>query len=165
MSFASSYYQIDSPDPINSQDLATKHYRDMVGLRASCRYGLSAFTTSATAMTIQTIVFNILFYDDANAYNTTTGMFTCPYPGVYMVTAQYGLNITAGVQVNRYVWKNGLAMALSGSNYGGYNETAIVWSDRCVAGDALNVSLAVNQASVPLRTGTETGLDIVRMGP
>lgn len=165
MTFIPALSQIDCPDPINPQDLATKHYRDLVGLRASCRYGLTAFTTSGTAMTNQQVPFNILVYDDASAYNTTTGLFTCPYPGVYMVTAQFGLNPASGIQTNRYVIKNGTYVRTQGLNSSGYAEIPVFFTDRCVAGDTLAVAIAVNVASFVVRTGAETGLDIVRMGP
>ena len=32
----------------------------------------------------QTIVFNSALYNDGNAYSLSTGVFTCPYDGVYM---------------------------------------------------------------------------------
>lgn len=165
MTFIPSYNQIDSPDPINPQDLATKHYIDLVGLRASCRYLCSGFTTSATANTTQIVPFATLVYDDAGAYNTGTGVFTCPYPGIYMVTAQFGLNPASGTVANRMVFKNGAMARNSAVNSSGYQETPIAFTDRCVAGDTLDVRVSVGVASFAIRTGAETALEIVRIGP
>jgi hypothetical protein len=159
------YVRQSGPDPVNPTDLATKNYVDTVVVKASCRYGLTAWTTSATPMTAQIVPFNILVYDDAGAYNTTTGLFTCPYPGIYMLAGQFGANPATGVQVNRYVYKNGAVVRTSAANTSGYNEMPIVFTDRCVAGDTLGLALAVNVASFAIRTGGETGLDIVRIGP
>lgn len=168
MTFLPSYVQIDSPDPVNPQDLATKHYVDNWPVKASCRYSFSAFTTSATASTVQIVPFNVRYFDDALAYNTSTGIYTCPAPGIYQVVVWFGVNVASTVQINRYVYKNGAVILTNAvtTNPSGFQEIPSMIVDRCVAGDTLDVRILSSLASVALRSASgESNLCITYLGP
>lgn len=155
-----SYARINGVDPASQEDLVT--YRP-----ASCLYNLSAWTTGAPLLTAQTIPFDTRVFDDAGAYNTTTHVWTCPYPGVYMFVVQLGLNIV--VQQNFSLLKNASNTVISarGPYYttSAYYEQPMVFINRFVAGDTATPQFAINQASVPMRGGIESFLSIGYLHP
>jgi hypothetical protein len=57
------------------------------------------------------IIYGTEAYDSHSAYDNTTGIFTCPLPGKYRVTAGVGISgatsTAAGASYNMYVQKNG----------------------------------------------------------
>lgn len=150
MTFIPTYAQIDSPDPVNPPDLATKNYVDRA---ASCRYYHGGFTTPATANQQMTIPYSLRIFDDVNAFNATTYIWTCPFSGVYVVSFQCGINL-AGVQMNLVALKNGATLIVSGrgpfGTTSGYYEWPLTFVDRFVAGDTVTPQMscgAVSQAS------------------
>lgn len=128
-------------------------------VRASARYGCAAFTTSATPMTVQILPFTSRAFDDASAVNGTTGVWTCQFAGVYTFSFHVGLNISP-VQHNLYFYKNGAQTVLNARGPFAavtgtvFFEIPAIYTERCVAGDTVDCRLAVNQASVVIRTGT-----------
>lgn len=146
-----SYARINGVDPASVEDLVT--YRP-----ASCRYGIGAFTTSATSMAATTVTWNQKGFDDANAMNTSTGVWTCPYPGVYLISFYCGI-LVAGVQTNLILLKNGAQALVNGrGGFGttsGYQEMPCVMIDRLAVGDTIAAQVAVGVASLGMRTGAE----------
>ena len=131
------------------------------GVKASARYALTTFTTSATPLTVQILPYTVKGFDDANAVSATTGVWTCQFAGVYSFSFYVGL-LTTAVQHNLYYYKNGAQLTtnargpLTGVTASAYYETPSTVVERCVVGDTVDCRIAVNQASVVLRTGTES---------
>jgi len=124
--------------------------------RASCRYNLASFTTSATPLTWQIVPFATKIFDDANAYNTGTGVWTCPNPGVYLFSFQLGFNPASGIQNNRAIYKNGAALVVNGIQASGYSEIPLTAVDRAAAGDTYDFRCQINTASFALRGAPES---------
>lgn len=74
----------------------------------SCSYSNTSLTTF-TSSTFTTVPFTSKDHDTSNSYNTTTGVWTCPAPGKYMMSAQafIGGTWTAGNVAQMAVNKNG----------------------------------------------------------
>ena len=160
-----SYARINGVDPANVEDLVT--YRP-----ASLRYNYSAFTTSATAGASSIIPYNTRVFDDANAWNTSTYTWTCPYAGVYMVTWQVGINLPTVNQTNLTLNKNGSQAYVSarGSTAAGgmigFQEWPAIFIDRFVVGDTVQVFCAVaGQSSIGMRGAPEAPLMIGYLHP
>jgi len=63
----------------------------------ACRAYLSAGKSISTT-NFSTIAYDVKLYDTHNTYNTSTGLFTCPSPGYYRVTAALGADATAAAR-------------------------------------------------------------------
>lgn len=96
-------------------------------------------TLSSTSYTTpNALTYTSKLYDTNDAYNTSTGIYTVPVPGVYRITI--GASYTGAVTQNYGVYKNGsiaitaFAQAIAVARVNG--STTI----QCVAGDTLKVA-------------------------
>lgn len=97
-------------------------------------------------------VYNIVSLNIGNSYNSSTGIFTCPVAGVYMVHPG-GIGGQGGGYGYFYVFKNGVNVSARGIHFNanGYNlwpYTSQVFAVNCAANDQLNVRVLTGSASV-----------------
>ena len=97
--------------------------------------------------TIGTIVWNVSMVDTANAYNTSTGLFTCPKAGHYEIHWNYLQRFTGYLRTTAQ--KNGSHIYGSGQQTMIYGYNASSEEDQrtafaivnCAAGDTLSIRL------------------------
>jgi len=168
MTFADYARIINSPDPVNPQDLSTKNYVDLGDRTYYCRaYRSAAFTFSATANT----QWNPVMWDvvqQGSGYSTGTGLYTCPVTGIYLVRASISVGMTVAGSVTVGILLNGGQWAIT-NLYQSLGTAAtvaecndMVW---CNAGDTLSAFASTSQASAPLRAvASESHMDVAKIG-
>ena len=123
------------------------------GVWKKARDVVHAFYNRSTAGTVPTAAgitkFDQLELDPYGLYNTTSGLFTCPVPGVYRLTATVGAVATAagqflqiGIQPNGTIGKNGPTSWSSAASQALTSGCAI--NRGCLAGDTLNPWIAAS---------------------
>jgi hypothetical protein len=155
-----------TPAAVNPGDMASKSYVDTAG---STRYAFrgvrtAALNSSGTAATSQIVVFDQAPVNQGNCYNTTTGLYTCPVAGVYMVHGGLGWNLSASGQGFTQIFKNGAEVRRVGITSSGYAETSVTYIDLCVAGDTFQLNNQSSLTTQGIRLGTETYFNAVFMG-
>lgn len=111
-------------------------------------------TAVAVTNTYATLVANTKVFDTHNAYNTSTGIFTAPAPGIYSLCAQSSVDPSSGQEVQVRLFAGGVAVAqswASTSDNRAANVSAIV---RLNAGDQVFLQ---HQSPVTLNTVTTAG--------
>jgi hypothetical protein len=110
-----------------------------IGVRAGCRYYTTTYTSSATPNTPTIIHYTNKVFDQANAYNTNTGLYTCPRAGLYLVLCKASVNLGAAGNFQGMVYKNGVddAMELRPVTPSGFSQPEVVDLVTCAAGDTL----------------------------
>ena len=123
----------------------------------------TATLTTATSPAI--VVFDGAPVNVGSCYNTTTGLYTVPYAGVYLAHGGVGYNVASSATSSIYIYKNGTVARSSSFTVNGFTETDVMLIDQCVAGDTL--ALWFNSSVSPVtsvRLATETYLQIARIG-
>lgn len=166
MTFIPSYAQIDSPDPVNPQDLATKNYVDT--RYAARAYRSAAFTTSSTVSQNTQMIYDVKHFDASNSYNTTTGLYTCKVAGVYVVRMSVSIGMTVAgsvsitIQLNGGTWANGQVFQTIGTTATVPNLTDIM---QCGVGDTIGFWYSCSQASVAGRNvASECHMGVALLG-
>jgi hypothetical protein len=143
---------------------------------ATARYGLrvqrsSPITAPATGNTWVRLVFDAKILDEGNCYSTTSGDYTCPVAGLYLVNVQVGWNMgqSGGYTFGMGVYKNGVmsrTTSLTQSANPGYAEPSVTLVDRFAAGDLISGWWFHSiPNAVGMRSAQETTMCIVFMGP
>lgn len=172
MTFTPSYAQIDSPDPISPQDLATKNYVDTrpdIRPRYSCRVVRNAALTLPGANVAQQIFWDSKTWDPDICYSLASGMYTCPVAGLYLFRASTSISMTGAGTLNCVLVKTGANAAVVGSYTALAQAFAVmnVSVENCVVGDVLGVNHQCSIASVTMRAPapTEAFMEVVYLGP
>jgi hypothetical protein len=131
------------------------------------------YNTSSQAMgtgTIDTVILTSKDYDTHSAYSS--GLFTCPIPGLYSVqfAASTASRASATYDVTTYIYKNSSSV-IDQNNFNNdssithnYNNT-IATTIRCVAGDTLSGRCRLGYSSVSLDgSATRNVISITRVG-
>lgn len=116
------------------------------------RAGRSTNTAAPTGVTVN---FNSIFYDPDNAYDNTTGIWTCPADGEYRIDAQVRLDsMTAGNNLALEIRKNNIveAQTFTVNDSSGRAVQPITTTLRLVKGNDIRITLNYGGA-----TGTITG--------
>jgi hypothetical protein len=133
-------------------------------------YRAAAFTFPSVASTaVNPFIYDtkVAGFDPGNNYNTSTGMYTCPIAGLYLVKAQISIGATAtGQAINAQVYQNGVYQLIG--NIITPNASALIGQAMtvlaCAAGDTINLAGQCNAASIPARANlVETNMLIVWM--
>lgn len=109
----------------------------------------AAVVHMATAVSIPNSTDVLLKFDTKDsdpdvAYSVSTGLYTCPVAGVYLVAGQVGFPVFQGSTTTNSIWKNGALIARPfWSNNGGGNTRIMAFSMAlaCAAGDTLGVGI------------------------
>jgi hypothetical protein len=108
--------------------------------QASCRVGMSGANFTLAASSTNVIVYNYEQFDINNDYNTSTGKFTCPHAGRYLVfhvLTGRDSNTTQGIVEAKIFWNNSeVNRQFMGYGDGNYNATA-----SCIVNAAANDTL------------------------
>ena len=92
-----------------------------------------------TSFSTSPIIFNTKVRDTHNAYSTSTGIFTCPIAGIYMVAVNYYSNAYTSA-VRPRIWhanSSGTIYTDGGCQLNGQNTVSCTDIFYCVAGDRL----------------------------
>jgi hypothetical protein len=95
--------------------------------------------------TVAVVPFTTKDYDSHNAYNTSTGLYTCPVPGKYRVSSLITVNMTLGTgsYILSVVYKNGVntkrLQLTAGSGNSSFFSASGSATIQCLAGDTLAV--------------------------
>lgn len=134
------------------------------------RYTTITSTTIPTSFAV--MPFNVLVKDTHNAYNTTTGLYTCPVSGMYSVKAVIGtaaLTLTTAQGFQMAVYKNGSIYSNLAQTFGaggGGQGYVISGGDDipCNAGDTMAIyATAGAVGGLSINAGVNH-LSIVRVG-
>ena len=123
-------------------------------------YGRKDNVSSYT--TVGTIVWNVSMVDTASAYNTSTGLFTCPKAGHYEIHWNYlqrsdGYLRTTAQKNGSHIYGSGSATMIYGWN--GANEedmraaTCIV---NCAVGDTLSIRFEDKSSTADIYFGSNS---------
>lgn len=114
----------------------------------------SSSSTSLTTGTITTLLFVNKNLDTDNAYNTSTGLFTCPTTGIYEGAGRVILNTGGGwgatEEANLYLYKNSaIAARIGGTSMEATHSTYVQLSStpamvQCNAGETLSIRAMQN---------------------
>ena len=124
---------------INSSGIVTKPNHPLFS-----GYQSGSNTGSTGGSTDYLIVCNGSYVNNGSHYNTSTGVFTCPVDGIYIVHA-YAMSITATADGVFYatrlrLYKNGAGIGNYAYNYGdGYRHVSGNWAINCSTNDTLGV--------------------------
>ena len=138
--------------------------------RAAVRaYRTAAFTFPATANQLATLIYDTKVFDQANAYNASTGVYTCPVTGLYLIRASWSLAGVSASTLNVISLKNGtnnamhIAPPLAAT---GALLAQISTLDQCNAGDTITFNAQTATASATSRLAmAETHMAIACLGP
>jgi hypothetical protein len=153
-------------DPARITDVRPSGLAVPADPKASLRYTHPTFTTPATAMQAIDIPYTSKVFDDLNAYNTSTLIWTCKVAGAYLFSFQVAENFGAGYQRNLTSLKNGVQIYTgakgpwTGATGTTYGEIPGIFIDRCVIGDAYRFQLNSGAVSTATRLGPESALSI-----
>jgi hypothetical protein len=95
-------------------------------------------------------VYNTAQLNRGSHYNTTSGRFTCPLAGVYLIHAGY-LGGNTGNYSYIWVYKNGINITSNGvhHNVGNYWKVCSqVFAIQCVVNDLLEIRIATGNSTV-----------------
>jgi hypothetical protein len=151
---------------VRPKRLTTAHFSYAMRYDRSTSLTMSATPNTAIVVPCQ----NKIFDQTNNAYNTTTGLYTCPVGGLYSVTCQLGWNMaqSGGYVITVYLYKNGVALRANSITQGsnpGYAEPQISTHDVANAGDTYAMYAQHSVASaVGLRGTNETSISIAYLG-
>lgn len=111
MTFIPSYAQIDSPDPVNPQDLATKNYIDTKPFFSVA--GPAAPGSVASGATAQLTTWNgASVQRGAGSFVTATGVYTVGLAGIYRVRLQVYWALATAFSTNAgfhtFIQRNGV---------------------------------------------------------
>ena len=114
---------------------------------------LSSYTT------IGTIVWNVSMIDTASAYNTSTGLFTCPKAGYYEIHWYYlqrmdGYLRTTAQKNGSHIWGSGQATMIY--SYSSANEEDLR-SATCIVNCSVNDTLSIRFEDKSSNTDIYTG--------
>ena len=130
----------------------------------------AALTAPATANSLTTLIYDSVVTNQGGNYSTSTGIYSCPYAGVYQVIASLGWNMAqaGGYVCGVQVWRNGTvvkATAITQPANPGYAEPQAAWCDVCAQGDTLSAQWFHSIASATgFRSGAETQMNITYLG-
>ena len=109
--------------------------------------------------TIGTIVWNVSMVDTANAYNTSTGLFTCPKAGHYEIHWNYlqrftGYLRTTAQKNGSHIYGSGQQTMIYGNNSSDEEDmraaTSIV---NCAVGDTLSIKFVDKNSTADIYFG------------
>jgi hypothetical protein len=140
--------------------------------KASARYHGGSFTTSATPSTEQILTnYWVTDFDDLNAMAIAAGVWTCGLAGLYLYSVQLGANPAGALTRRQYKTPVGGArtgVIASTTSVSGattrYDETPMVYLDRCTVGDKMDWTISTTTPSFVIRGGVETILNIAYLG-
>lgn len=95
-------------------------------------------------------IYNTAQVNRGSHYNTSTGVFTCPLAGVYLIHAGY-LGGNTGSYSSMYVYKNGVNVTASGihHNVGNYYKTCSqVFAIDCAVNDQLTLRAITGSTTI-----------------
>lgn len=119
--------------------------------------GAYSFTTTLTVLKFDTPA-----TDSHSAFSTSTGQYTVPEEGIYLVTADVFAAATAG-NATVFVQKNGSTIGEGRTVTGSANlPVAVTCFANCQAGDLLDIAIQ-GSTTIAGVTGTQTRLDIVKI--
>ena len=101
----------------------------------------------STYTTTGTIVWNVSMIDTTSAYNTSTGLFTCPKSGYYEIHWHYlqrgsGYLRTTAQKNGSHVWGSGQATIIYGTNTSDEEDQRTAFAIvNCAVGDTLSIRL------------------------
>jgi len=122
----------------------------IVSVRATQTAAMNLTTTPAI------IPFNSEQWDTQNAYNTTTGQFTCPVAGKYRISAQAcGSSTSASQWVGVQVLKNGVQQGSQSvwNPSTGNTQAQVVDTLDCAIGDVISFTGSASQTMAVYVTG------------
>lgn len=152
-----------------------KHLRFTGGGRHACRaFCNSAYTQPATTALIQ---LNAVTWDESNAFNTTTFLYTAPEAGLYDARGAFIANsneVDDTFQSSALLRINGVTVAQTDfmTSRGDYTETDAYGLDvadllNLAAGDTVGLLLTTSAGTMPdfSATSLQNYLSIYRTGP
>ena len=117
-------------------------------------------TDSNNYTTVGTIVWNVSIIDTASAYNTSTGLFTCPKAGYYEVQWMYlsrfsGYLRTTAQKNGSHVWGSGQATIIYNNNYDNGDEQMVFGTTivNCAVNDTLSIRLEDKNSNADIYFG------------
>lgn len=132
-------------------------------------------STTPTSLTPAVVKMATKVFDTHSAYDTSTGLYTCPVAGKYSVNVQYHVSSSASAASNAFdaaIYKNGSSVAsryvtayITGAAEHSPGVSALV---DCLAGDTIGAYLGQNLSgsNLTISNNTRTYIDIERVsGP
>lgn len=117
----------------------------------------NAYLNSAQSMTTTAapVQFNVVDFDTAGAYNTSTYTYTCPCAGYYSVDASLTAQASAGNFIYGYIYKNGASLVRNQAALASGADVSLKVSRtvKCNAGDTLQIYVQ-GSATVALEVGS-----------
>lgn len=160
-----SYAFIDGIDPVSPADHATKNYVDLTRKVPYVRAYRAAGISFTAGQNYNPFIYDtkVAGTDPGNNYSTSTGIYTCPIPGLYFVRASLSMGFTAaGIATVSVQWNAGGFAVMNNQNPSGTNATVCesVGIILAAAGDTFQVSASSSIANPARAVAGETNLVI-----
>ncbi len=126
-------YDATAEDHWFSVEMSQGPAQIMASSLIACQYNTTGGVTSWGATTV--IPYTAKQFDTTNSYNTSTGLFTCPSPGIYSVTSQF---FGAGSFSYTYLGKNGSSVLSRMVQIATSGQPATILVE-CLQGDTLGI--------------------------